>query len=89
MCSSDLDGRDDVDQLRHVGDLDDVGVIHECVEEGGDHQGVFEVVVLLQNAAETSRYGTSSKRRVLYLGTSTKSCRALPLQWLANSASGW
>ena len=44
-------GRDHVHQLRHVGDLDHVGVIHESVEEGGHHQGVFQVVALLQNTA--------------------------------------
>ena len=43
-------GRDHVHQLRHVGDLHDVGVIDECIQKGRDHQRVFQVVVLLQNA---------------------------------------
>src|ERR1019366_8486366 len=47
------DGRDDVDQLGHVGDFDDVGVVDEGVEEGGDDQRVLQVVVLLQDAAAT------------------------------------
>src|ERR1039458_8286595 len=44
-------GSDDVDQLRHVGDFDDVGVVDEGVEEGGDDQRILEVVVLFQDAA--------------------------------------
>src|SRR5450756_85703 len=54
------DGRDDVDQLRHVGDLDDVGVVDEGVEEGGDDQRVLQVVVLLQDAAATLRVAASA-----------------------------
>src|ERR1035441_2121236 len=45
------DGGDDVDQLRHVGDLDDVRMIHKRVQEGCHHQGIFQVVVFFENAA--------------------------------------
>jgi hypothetical protein len=49
------DGCDDVDQLRHVGDFDDVRVVDEGVEEGGDHQRVLEVVwVPLGGAPESA-----------------------------------
>src|SRR5206468_8242916 len=44
------DGGDNVHQLRHVGDFDDVRVIDERIQETRDDQRVFKIVVFLQNA---------------------------------------
>src|SRR5205085_3537401 len=40
------DGRDDVDDLGQVGDLDHVRVPDKAVKEAGHDQGVFQVVLL-------------------------------------------
>ena len=45
------DGRDYIHQLRHIRDLHDVRIVDERVQERCHHQGVFQVVALLQDAA--------------------------------------
>ncbi len=44
------DRRDHVHQLRHIRNLHNVRVIDEGIQEGGNHQRILQVVVLLQNA---------------------------------------
>src|ERR1043166_199911 len=41
------DGRDDVHELRQIGDLHDVSVIYKRVQESGNNERVFQVVALL------------------------------------------
>src|SRR5581483_5798947 len=47
------DRRDDVYQLRHIGDLDNVRMIDKGVEKSGHHQRVLEVVMLFEDTAAT------------------------------------
>ena len=42
------DRRDDIDHLREIGHLDDVGVTEERIEEHPHRQRIFEVVDLLE-----------------------------------------
>src|SRR5580692_10215145 len=47
------DGRNDVNQLRHVGDLHNIGVIDEGIQESRNDQSIFQVVMLFQDIAAT------------------------------------